>query len=118
MKQMCKICNNEYNYCHSCAITKDVFKNAGYCNEDCYHISMILQKYISKVITASEAMKELVLHNIDKVSLQPNIDRLYQDIKNEAKPKRKAKIIEEVVLAEDVEVVVNTDEDMAISEHE
>lgn len=115
MKQMCKICSNEYSYCHSCAITKDIFKNAGYCDENCYHISMILQKYGSKVITASETMKELALYNIDKIPLQSNIERLYRDIKNEAKPKRKAKIIEEVIPQEDVEVVINENEDMTIS---
>ena len=115
MKQMCKICNNEYSYCHSCAITKDVFKNAGYCNEDCYHISMILQKYGSKMITASEAIEELALHNIDTVSLKPSIDTLYKDIQNEVKPKCEAQIIEEVVQKEDVEVVINKDEDITIS---
>ena len=115
MKQMCKICNNEYSYCHSCAITKDVFKNAGYCNEDCYHISMILQKYGSNVITASEAMCELALHNIDTVSLKPSIDALYKDIQNEVKPECETQIIEEVVPTEDVEVVINKNEDMTIS---
>ena len=115
MKHMCKICNNEYTYCHSCAITKDVFKNAGYCGENCYHISMILQKYGSKVITAAETMEELKLYDIDTVSLRPNIETYYQNIVNEAKPKRKTKIIEEVVPQEDVEVVINEDEDMTIS---
>ena len=115
MKQMCKICNNEYNYCHSCAITKDVFKNAGYCNEDCYHISMILQKYGSKMITAIEAINELVLHNIGTVSLKPSIDELYKNIQNEAKSECEAQIIEEVIPQEDVEVVINEDEDMTIS---
>lgn len=115
MKQMCKICNNEYSYCHSCAITKNVFKNAGYCNEGCYHISMILQKYGSNVITASETMNELALYDIDSVSLRPSIEVLYKNIQSEAKPERKAQIIEEVVQQEDVEVVINEDEDMTIS---
>lgn len=115
MKHMCKICNNEYTYCHSCAITKDVFKNAGYCGENCYHISMILQKYGSKVITATEAMEELKPYDIDAVSLRPNIETCYQNIVKEAKPKRKIKIIEEVVPQEGVEVVINKDEDMTIS---
>ena len=115
MKHVCKICDNEYTYCHSCAITKDVFKNAGYCGEDCYHISMILQKYGSKVATASETIKELKPYNVDKMSLQPKIEELYQNIVNESKPKRKAQIIEEVVPTEDVEVVINEDEDMTIS---
>ena len=115
MKHTCKICNNEYTYCHSCAITKDVFKNAGYCGENCYHISMILQKHGSKVMTAAETMKELKPYDIDMVSLRPNIETYYQNIVNEAKPKRKAKIIEEVVQQEDVEVVINENEDMTIS---
>lgn len=115
MKHMCKICNNEYAYCHSCAITKNVFKNAGYCGENCYHISMILQKYGSKVITATEAMEELKPYDIDTVSLRPNLEAYYQNIVNEAKPKRETKIIEEVVQQEDVEVVINEDEDMTIS---
>lgn len=115
MKQMCKICNNEYNYCHSCAITKDVFKNAGYCNEDCYHISMILQKYGSKAMSAFEAMDELALHNIDEVSLKPSIETLYKDIQNEVKSEDETEIIEEVIPQEDVEVVINEDEDMTIS---
>lgn len=118
MKYICKICGNEYTYCHSCAITKDVFKNAGYCGEDCYHISMILQRYGSKVATAAETIKELKPYSVDKMSLQPKIEAYYQNIVNEAKSKRKAKIIEEVVLQEDVEVVINENEDMTISENE
>lgn len=115
MKHVCRICNNEYNYCHSCAITKDIFKNAGYCGENCYHISMILQKYGSKVITATETMKELSQYNIDKMSLRQSIETYYKNIANEAKPKRKAKIIEEIVPQEDVEVVIDEDKDMTIS---
>jgi hypothetical protein len=118
MKQPCKICQKIYEYCGPCAITKDLFKNAGYCGEDCYHISMILQRYGSKLLSASEAVKELKLHNIDNLSLQPAIQEYYQNIINETKPKRKAKIIEEIVPKEDVEVVVNTDRDMTTSENE
>jgi len=117
MKQTCKICTCEFNYCDSCAITKDIFKNAGYCSEDCYHISMILQRYGSKVTTASETIKELRPYNIDKISLRPNIEKYYYGIVNAAKPKRKFAKIEEVVIPNDVEVV-NADEDMAISENE
>jgi hypothetical protein len=76
---------------------------------------MILQKYGSKVITATEAMEELKLYNIDTVSLRPGVNECYQNVVNEAKPKRKAKTIEEVVQQEDVEVVINENEDMTIS---
>jgi hypothetical protein len=76
---------------------------------------MILQKYGSKVITATETMKELKPYDIDTVSLRPNIETYYQNIVNEAKSKRKIKIVEEVVPQEDVEVVINKDEDMTIS---
>lgn len=118
MKQSCRICQNIFDYCHSCAITKNLFKNAGYCGEDCYRISMVLQQYGSKAITAAETIKELKPYNIDKTSLQPNIKEYYQNIVNTAKPKRKAKILEEVVPQEDVEVVINKNKDMTISENE
>ena len=76
---------------------------------------MILQKYGSNVITASEAMCELALHNIDTMSLKPSVDTLYKDIQNKVKPECETQIIEEVVPQEDVEVVINEDEDMTIS---
>ena len=118
MKHVCKICGNEYEYCHSCAITKNVFKNAGYCGENCYRISMILQRYGCKVASSAETIKELQFCNIDEISLQPGIEEYYQEIVSEAKPKRKDKIIEEIVPSEDVEVVINIDGDMSISENE
>lgn len=115
MKHNCRVCTTEFSYCHSCAIAKNIFKNAGYCDENCYRISMILQKYVGKAITALEAMKELALYNVDNVPLRPSVERLYQNIVNEAKPRRKVKNIEEVVPQEDVEVVINENEDMTIS---
>ena len=118
MKDACRICNNEFEYCHSCAITKDIFKNAGYCCENCYRISMILQKYGSKSMTAEETIKELDRYDVTNISLRQHIDSYYNDILKEIKPKRRAKIIEEVVPQEDVEVVVNKNEDMTISENE
>lgn len=111
MKHQCRICGNEYDYCHSCAITKNVFKNAGYCGEDCYRISMILQRYSGKVMTAAEAMQELKQYDIDNVPLKPSVEKHYNNIVDEIN----AQIIEEVVPQEDVEVVINEDEDMTIS---
>jgi hypothetical protein len=111
MKHKCRICGNEYDYCHSCAITKNVFKNAGYCGENCYHISMILQRYNGRVMTAIEAMRELKQHDIDNISLRPSVERHYNNIVDEIN----AQVIEEVVPQEDVEVVINENEDMTIS---
>lgn len=118
MKQQCRICQKTFDYCHACAINKSLFKDAGYCGEDCYHISMILQKYGSNVLSAAETIKELKPYGVDKMFLRPNIELYYQSIVSAAKPKRKVKNIEEVVPQEDVEIVVNTDEDMTISEKE
>ena len=121
MLRECKICKNKFDYCPSCAITKNPFKNAGYCGEDCYNISMILQRYGSKLSTATETIKELEPYNINQKSLRPNIDIYYKGIFKEAeaqKLKYKIKHIEEVIPQEDVEVVVNNDEDTTISEIE
>jgi hypothetical protein len=79
---------------------------------------MILQKYGSKVITAIEAIKELKLYDINNKFLQPKIDDYYQNIISKNKSKRKAKIIEEVIPKVDVEVVIEDDKDMTISENE
>jgi hypothetical protein len=79
---------------------------------------MILQRYGSKVATATETIKELKSYNVDKMSLQPKIEAYYRNIVNEARPKHRAKIIEEIIPSEDVEVVIKDDEDMTISENE
>lgn len=118
MLKECRICKNKFDYCGSCTIVKNPFKKAGYCGEDCYQISMILQRYGSKVATATETIKALKPYNVDKMSLQPKIEEYYQNIVNEAKPKHKVKIIEEVIPQGDVEVVVEDNKDMTISENE
>ena len=110
MKQKCRTCINTYNYCNSCAITKNPFKNAGYCDEDCYHISMILQKHGSGIMTANETVKLLRQYNIESKQLKPGARAHYQNILES--------IVEEVVQQEDVEVVIKIDEDMTISENE
>lgn len=118
MKKQCRICQKTYDYCGACSTTKNVFKEAGYCCEDCYHISMILQRYGSKLATATETIKALKPYNVDKMSLQPKIAEYYQKLTNEAKPKFKATIKEEVIPQADVEVVTNDDKDMTTSENE
>ena len=121
MLKSCKICLNKFDYCPSCSVTKNPYKNGGYCGEACYNISMILQCYGSHLKSAAETIKALEPYNINKMSLQPNIDTYYKGVLNEAeaqKPKRKIKQRAEVVPQEDVEVVVNNDEDTTISEIE
>ena len=58
MRRECRICNSKFDYCAQCMLIKNPFKEAGYCGEDCYHISMILQKYGSKMATATETIKK------------------------------------------------------------
>ena len=118
MLRECRICKNKFDYCSPCMLIKDPFKESGYCGEDCYHISMILQRYGSKVATATETIKALKPYGVDNMLLQPKINAYYQKIVGVAKPKRKVKIIEEVVPQEDVEVVIKYDKDMTISENE
>ena len=118
MSKECRICKTKFNYCPSCAIVENPFKKSGYCGEDCHHISLILQRYGSNIATATETMQALRAYNIGEMSLQPTIEAYYRNIANKAKQRRKAKIIEEVILKEDVEVVIKDDKDMTISEHE
>lgn len=109
MKQQCRVCEKTFSYCHSCAINKDLFKNAGYCDEDCYHISLILQSHTVGAITSEEAMVQLCEHNIENKRLQQALQKHYNLILQDTI------VLEEVVPQEDVEVVINKDEDMTIS---
>lgn len=121
MIRECKICGGKYDYCPSCAVTKNVYKNSGYCGKFCYDISMILQRYGCNVSTASEVVEMLKPYDVDKMSLKPKIDQYYKNIvevANTQKPKSKPKIKEEIIPQEDVEVVVVNDEDTTISEKE
>ena len=118
MKKQCRICQKTFDYCGTCSVTKDDFKTAGYCCESCYHVSMILQRYGSKAATAAETIKALKPYNVDKMSLQPKIAEYYQHLIDEAKPKIKTIVKEEVIPQVDVEVVTNDDKDMTTSENE
>ena len=118
MLKECRICKNKFDYCAPCLVGKSSFKSAGYCGENCYNISMILQRYGSKLTTAKETKRALKPYGIDALSLQPKIAEYYQNIVNEAQPKHNVPIIEEVIPQEDVEVVIEYDKDMTISEIE
>ena len=110
MKHNCRVCTTEFSYCHSCAITKNLFKNAGYCDEDCYHISLALQSYSVGAITAAKTIEILEQHNIQNKILRPGSQMLYDKALGEI-----SVVVEEVVPQGDVEVVINEDEDMTIS---
>lgn len=110
MLRKCKICTSKYDYCHSCALTKNPIKNAGYCSEDCYQISVVLQRYGSHQATAKQIIEALKQYNIKNKTLQPGIQAYYDKVFNAS--------IKEVVPEEDVEVVIKNDKDMTISENE
>jgi hypothetical protein len=120
MERTCKICTTAFDYCPTCAVKPSVFKKAGYCGEDCYHISMAIQEYKGGVISAEEAIITLESCGIDAKELQPKIEELYLDVLDAVTPaiEIEDEIIEEVVPDEDVEVVVEIEEDMTISEEE
>ena len=119
MIRECKICNNTYDYCPSCAVTKNVYRDSGYCGKSCHDISMILQRYGCKVSTANEVVEMLKPYEVDKMVLRPKVSQCYKNIVEAAeakRPKRKPKMQEEIILQEDVEVVVINDRDTTISE--
>ena len=110
MKQSCRTCQKIFDYCHSCAVVKNLFKNAGYCDEDCYCISLALQSYSVGATTAEKTMETLEQHNIQNKILKPGSQALYDKVIGEIPV-----VVEEIVPPEDVEVVVNINEDMTIS---
>lgn len=71
---------------------------------------MILQKYGCNHATAEQTIESLKPYNIEAKILQPNIQAHYNKILDS--------IIEEVIPQEDVEVVIEHDKDMTISDKE
>jgi hypothetical protein len=126
MAKTCRICNNKVDYCPTCAIVQNPFKRAGYCSEDCYHISMILQKHGSHDATAFETVEALKSYNIDQINLKPSIEDYYLSVLCEVEGQEETseiievedEFIEEVIPEEDVEVVIDFEEDMTISDIE
>ena len=112
MLRNCRICDKQFDYCPSCAITKSIFKQKGMCSNDCYEISNIIQRYRCHLITADEAALALDMYNIDSKQLQPKIAKYYEEILDNATK------LEEVVPEENVEVVILNDEDTTTSDDE
>lgn len=110
MKRNCRVCTNSYDYCHFCAISKDTFKNAGYCGEDCYHISMILQRYRGRAAADQNTIETLKSYNIEFKELRPSFKARFKHLLDS--------FSKEVIPQEDVEVVIEYDKDMTISENE
>ena len=120
MERTCKICTTAFDYCPTCAVKPSIFKKAGYCSEECYHISMAIQEYKSGVTSAEETVVVLESCDIDTKELQPKIEDLYLDILDAVTPVTEIEdeIIEEVVPDEDVEVFMEIEEDITTSEEE
>lgn len=95
MKYTCKICGKEYEYCHSCSLTKDVFKNVGYCGENCYKISMLIQSYRSNVTSAEDAAKALKECGANSMNIVPSVKVYVDEINGKCMPKVEAPIVEE-----------------------
>ena len=80
MKYSCKVCGSAYKYCHHCAITKDNFKNKGYCGEDCYRILQILQQHDTNCTSTECAIELLKSHHIESKQLLPALAERYKKV--------------------------------------
>lgn len=85
-KRICYICGKEYEYCHRCS--KDPTWKYVFCDENCKHISKILDDYVAGIITANAAND--VLKTLD-LSGYSNFHQFakdeIEDIKANLKPK-------------------------------
>lgn len=79
----CFTCGKIFEYCRRCAITPVIYKEEGFCSEECSHIFNTLSKHGCNLITTDEALAELSLHNIDEIKLNEDIAAHIERIKSE-----------------------------------
>ena len=92
MKQQCKICSTEFDFCPSCHLNRFSAKARGFCSDSCSNISTILQRHAGHRLTAEETIEALKPYGIDSMKLQPGIKAYYDKVLAEIEPiKQKSK---------------------------
>ena len=62
----CFACGQIFEYCRRCVITPVIYKEEGFCSKKCSDIFATLSKHGCNLITADEALEELLTQNIDE----------------------------------------------------
>ena len=80
----CFTCGQIFEYCRRCVITPVIHKEEGFCSEKCSSIFATLSKHGCNLITADEALEELLMQNIDESKLIDSISAHIERIKSDA----------------------------------
>ena len=85
-KYTCKTCGTTYDFCVKCQLTRPNYDAENFCSKDHDAIHAILSKHGCNLITADEAIAELVAYNIDNMQLTDSVLAHVERIKAEATP--------------------------------
>ena len=80
----CKTCNDTYEFCLKCQVSRPDYDAENFCSKKHAEIYAILSKHGCNLITADEALKELAAYNIDNITLTEDILAHIERIKSEA----------------------------------
>ena len=88
----CFTCGETFDYCRRCVITPIVYHAEGFCSEECSHIFNTLSKHGCNLITASETLAELAVHNFDEIKLTDGIAAHIESLKAEVAMKAETEV--------------------------
>ena len=80
----CFTCGQIFDYCGRCVLKPIIYKAEGFCSEKCSDIFATLSKHGCNLITADEALEELLMQNIDESKLIDSISAHIERIISEA----------------------------------
>ena len=95
----CKTCGKVYEFCLKCQVARPNYDAENFCCAEHDAIYAILSKHGCNLITADEALAELLVYNLDEITLTEDILTHVERIKSEASVKT-TPIIEEKVVVE------------------
>ena len=93
----CFTCGQIFEYCRRCAITPVIYKEEGFCSENCSDIFNILSKHGCNLITAEETLAELESYNVDEIKLTEDIKAHIESLKSESTIKAEISVEETVI---------------------
>ena len=99
----CKTCNNTFEFCLKCQVSRPDYDAENFCSKNHAEIYGILSKHGCNLITADEALAALSAYHLDEITLTEDVLAHVEKIQSEAGVIPKAvPVIEEVIEAEPV----------------
>lgn len=97
----CKTCGTKFEFCLKCQFTRPEYDAENFCSKEHDRVYSILSKHGCNLISADEALTELIKYNINEIALTEDIFSHVEKIKSEVKD---TPIVEEKVIIEETPI--------------